>query len=307
MLLGQPLVFLSLCYSAAFIQAFLVPSCLPSHHARNSQFPLWEGAQSPESTYFEFLQRSLELARRPKPINFPRPRIERDFAVLLMRSSYAVADELDFIPMDQFQKQFFLFRQGEWLDYKEAHTGIQQGDLTSPDYFDFISFAQYSAISTAMDKGEMVFVEKVNAAGDEQMVRRDPSLLNAQLPGEHANRVGQRILAYMTETFGPTTRPSVGRERAEYVTGVERILNLFRLNFYTVEAAVLPLDDGLQISVTAPATLWGQQVLAQKGTSLRNDFEAKTVSAYLEACGLRSSYTTAFKGLDVIHTFRIEG
>lgn len=30
-----------------------------------------------------------------------------------------VVDELDFVPMDDFQKQFFLLRQGEWLDYKE--------------------------------------------------------------------------------------------------------------------------------------------------------------------------------------------
>jgi hypothetical protein len=31
-----------------------------------------------------------------------------------MRSSYAVADELDYTPMDGFQREFFLFRQDEW-------------------------------------------------------------------------------------------------------------------------------------------------------------------------------------------------
>ena len=30
-----------------------------------------------------------------------------------------VCDELDFVPMDDFQKQFFLLRQDEWLDYKQ--------------------------------------------------------------------------------------------------------------------------------------------------------------------------------------------
>jgi hypothetical protein len=37
--------------------------------------------------------------------------------VLLMRTSYAVVDDLDFVAMDGFQKAFFLFRQAEYLDY----------------------------------------------------------------------------------------------------------------------------------------------------------------------------------------------
>jgi hypothetical protein len=40
-----------------------------------------------------------------------RERLDRDFAVLLMRTSYAVADDLDFVPMDEFQRDFFLLRQ----------------------------------------------------------------------------------------------------------------------------------------------------------------------------------------------------
>ena len=47
---------------------------------------------------------SLELSLRPKVRALPRRKIELDFAVMLMRTGYAVTDDLDFVPMDQFQK-----------------------------------------------------------------------------------------------------------------------------------------------------------------------------------------------------------
>jgi hypothetical protein len=47
----------------------------------------------------------IEASMRPKIRALPRRRLEQDFAVLLMRTSYAVADELDFMPMDEFQKE----------------------------------------------------------------------------------------------------------------------------------------------------------------------------------------------------------
>ena len=39
----------------------------------------------------------------PEPVQFPRKPLDLKFAVLLMRSSYEATDDLDFIPMDQFQ------------------------------------------------------------------------------------------------------------------------------------------------------------------------------------------------------------
>jgi hypothetical protein len=72
-----------------------------------------------------------------------------------MRSSYAMVDELDYTPMDQFQKEFFLLRQDEWQRYQREHPGIIQGDLKDPNYFDFISFAQYATISRGMKRGQV--------------------------------------------------------------------------------------------------------------------------------------------------------
>lgn len=61
-----------------------------------------------------------------------------------------------------------------------------------------------------------------------------------------------------------------------------------------------------QVKAIAPATVWGQQVLAQRRDRPANDFEAKAVLAYLRACGLGSAtYSTAYSNLDVIHTFRL--
>jgi hypothetical protein len=45
---------------------------------------------------------------RPKPIQLLRSPLNQDFAVLLMRSSYNALDQLDCVPMDQFQRDFFL-------------------------------------------------------------------------------------------------------------------------------------------------------------------------------------------------------
>lgn len=106
---------------------------------------------------------SLCSLSRPKPYEGRRDRIEKDLAVLLMRSSYAVADELDFVAMDQFQKDFFHQRQAEWQDYVDCYPplSIRQGELTDPAYFDFISCAQYLTVNHEMRNGKLVFVELV--------------------------------------------------------------------------------------------------------------------------------------------------
>jgi hypothetical protein len=106
------------------------------------------------------VQRALELKRRPEPQRAPRRKLEQDFAVLLMRSSYGAADELDFVAMDQFQKEFFLFRQDEYPDYLESLQGapMMQGDLRDIKYLDFISFAQHDTISSEVRAAERVLL-----------------------------------------------------------------------------------------------------------------------------------------------------
>ena len=94
---------------------------------------------------------------------------------------------------------------------------VQQGDLTDPYYFDFISFAQYLTINReiALDP-PFVFEERqpIEADNDDdgeapqqfvtRVVRRDPSMTNNLLAPEHSQRVGQSILNYIEAVLGDT-------------------------------------------------------------------------------------------------------
>jgi hypothetical protein len=194
---------------------------------------------------------------RPKPPKALRPKLNKDFAVLLMRSSYNALDKLDCVamvrilkicallsvrkphflahslnpflvfsnenlcvnpiccPKDQFQRDFFIIRQAEYEPYvKDLGPGIvQQGDLTDPFYFDFISFAQYAAINREISQDPpAVFTEKqpVDVGENEPqqftsvVIRRDPSLTNDKLAPTHSRLVASAVLDKIEEIFGET-------------------------------------------------------------------------------------------------------
>jgi hypothetical protein len=136
---------------------------------------------------------------RPKPPKVLRRKLSQDFAVLLMRSSYNALDEMDCIAMDQFQRDFFLIRVSEYQTYtRNLGAGmVQQGDLTDPYYFDFISYAQYKTINREITNDPLfVFEEQqVPPEGSSEestdsrgyarfipvVVKRDPNLTNDML------------------------------------------------------------------------------------------------------------------------------
>ena len=151
----------------------------------------------------------LERNSRPGHVGIPRARMDLPFAVLLMRTAYAVADELDYTPMDEFQKSFFLFRQNEWEDYKSYHPTIVQGDLADPLYFDFISFCQSVVLAFTMRNGLQDFVEKVGAEGETLVVRRNEIYQdNNQLPTAHAQLTGLFLSLFLQlfPLFSPSLR-----------------------------------------------------------------------------------------------------
>ena len=76
----------------------------------------------------------VERAFRPTPVKVLRPRMNLDFAVLLMRASYNAVNDIDIVPMDQFQRDFFLTRQAEYKTYADSlgPGAMQQGDLADP-------------------------------------------------------------------------------------------------------------------------------------------------------------------------------
>ena len=63
-----------------------------------------------------------------------------------------------------------------------------------------------------------------------------------------------------------------------------------------------PTAHGLKITLVAPATLWSQSMLRNR-RDLPNDFEAKTVVAYLKQCGPPATVSTSIAGNNVEHTF----
>lgn len=254
------------------------------------------------------LARTIEKARRPPHIGIPRARMNVPFAVQLMRTSYEAADELDFVPMDEFQKTFFKFRQSEWEDYMDYHPRVMQGDLAETLYFDFISFAQYAVIAEKIKKGRMKFVEKVDAEGRTEVVSR--MLIyesNAKLPYFHSELVGNKLLDFLQEKY-PTVAPSKDalerlkndktKPLSAFVEQAQLVMDLFVINNYAVTGSIraLPMvadkkdnkdnkDNmadqvlGLEVVLKAPAILWSFQMLWSRKDEPVNDFEVKVLQA----------------------------
>jgi hypothetical protein len=250
--------------------------------------------------------RLVELRLRPRPPAIARSRIDQDFAVLLMRTSYSVAEEMRFVAMDQFQRSFFLRRQDEWQPYLAVVDGMtpRQGDLQDPSYFDFISFSQYATLADEMRKGQLDYVELVGAEAEVTVRHRPPDVPrdNAALPAEHRKRVGDAVLGWAAERY----EIAPARSLADIESGVRALLEVFRIRGYAAATAVQLKEnsDGtasLTCIITAPATLWSQKVLGDR--RLKNDFEAMMVASYLRACGaVGIAQQTRFSAIDVRHT-----
>ena len=281
---------------------------------------------SPQATadpsILEGLASALEKKRRPNHVALPRRRVDLPFAVQLMRASYNAIDWLNCTPMDEFQRSFFLFRQSEWEDYRKYHPQVFQGDLSDPAYFDFISFAQYAVISNKINDGLQEFVEKFNAAGDTQVVRRDPSLQNNSiLPIVHSRAVGQRILDFLYEKY-PSLMPAPLKQGIDpldvFVTDAQAVLDIFLINSFSSGATITTVPHEkqteankdtclLRMTLTAPATLWSTQVLTARRDSPVNDFEVKVLQELARRRGLEltTMTTNVENSIDVQHFMKL--
>lgn len=273
-----------------------------------------------------------ERALRPKPPKVLRPRMNLDFAVLLMRSSYNAVDTIDIVAMDQFQRDFFLIRQAEYQPYANAlgPGAMQQGDLADPNYFDFISFAQYSTINREINNPPAVFEEQqpveVGEGEPQQfvsvVVKRDPTLSNKDLPVKHAEIVGDAILDTLLEKFGGTasaipkiessSRPDVDTLFAS----IKQVVNLFVVSGFAWDGNASIVQSGksgtdasetqFAITFTSPATLWSGQSLKAKNAVLMNDFALKTAKALIQRAGYRvNNVSVKYKNNQEISTFTV--
>ena len=261
-----------------------------------------------------------ERAFRPKPARVLRPRMNLDFAVLLMRSSYNAVDDLDIVAMDQFQRDFFLIRQAEYKTYADSlgAGAMQQGDLADPNYFDFISFAQYATILREIANPPSVFeeqqpVEDIGEGEPQQfysvVVKRNASVSNNDLPRKYDEIVGNAILDKLIEKFGDTASAIPKLEAGSrpgattVLAAIQQMVNLFVISGFawsgnaSMQTKSADNDNGagtqISITFTSPATLWsGSSLQAKKNAVLTNDFALKTAKAMMSRAGFFSPAST---------------
>ncbi|KAI2489818.1 tRNA (guanine-N7-)-methyltransferase [Fragilaria crotonensis] len=254
------------------------------------------------------LKARLERSLRPKAPKVLRSQLNQDFAVLLMRASYNALDQIDCVAMDQFQRDFFFIRQAEYLPYIEqlGPGVVQQGMLTDPYYFDFISFAQYSTISREVNNSPaLVFQEQQPSADsgpDEPqtfvstVVRRDPSITNDMLSARHDQLVGKAIIDRLTETFQGTasaipTIPDTGFDANATLLALTQLVKLFLVNGFAIDGSVDVTSNDTTgtefcITLTNPDNLWSGQALKQRNASPTNCFILKAAVELISRAGL---------------------
>ena len=291
---------------------FWAPLCTTSQRRSWRLFTIEDG----QGSVAEGIAALITRAGRPGPINVPRKRLELPFAVQLMRSSYNTADELDFVAMDEFQKDFFKYRSYEWEDYRAKHPNILQGDLADPNYFDFISFAQYAVINEKMKNAKIEFVEKFNADGDTRVVRRETS--NALLVPTHSSKVGDIVLDYIIETYSQNglVPKEIGKKKkaSEFLEDAKMIVDVFTINGYCLDSEIVELEMGnndtkkgnrkkmVRLNLKLPANLWSFQVLKGMKLPLLNDFSLKV----LDALARRSDIDMKVLSSSVKNTINLE-
>lgn len=254
---------------------------------------------------FTFIpQRSLLLAPfPPKAVQVPRRRLGLQFAVLLLRSGYEVADDVDYIPMDSFQKNFFLTRQSQWQPYmllQSSQTAldgtiinnnnifVKQGDLTDPMYFDFICAMQLETIFDTMQNAQKIFTEYCEECPDQKRVVQRPAELkdDAVLPTEWQRRYGDRVLDSLVNGFqgvdflrGPSmaaliaSPPTVDCETEDSFdglrAGVQTLLDVFVQQGYALRAEIMSYEVTkgvlkMVVKLEGLSTLWSFQYIANR-------------------------------------------
>jgi hypothetical protein len=254
---------------------------------------------------------------QPEVVRVPRARVNIKFAVLLLRSSYAAVDELDFVPTDAFQVAFWKRRAAEQEAYLGLYAPLQwtQGDLTDPLYFDYICFAQLLTIAQCMRRGEQVFQEATDADGTLRTVRRDPALRdNAALPEAYGRLVGDKLFVGLRDGFeeerfdGPAACASA--DFACALEGVRQLVRIFVARGYAFSGDVLDVDAParrFRLRLGGAATLWATASLASRASSPPPEFLGFAICAFLRASGWAgASYTSRASSVALEQEWQLE-
>jgi hypothetical protein len=252
------------------------------------------------------IPQGFSLPLPPDPVRFPRAPLDIKLAVLLLRSTYETVDAMDVMAMDTFQINFWKSRQSEWEPYTQQYSPlkIEQGKLTDPLYFDFISYTQFKVVSKEIPRSQSVFEERSGAEGTTKVVRRDATLSdNKVLPAVLAQRLGDTIYARVRYGFEGTDfdapEPSFDGDVDNAVGGMRKLVNSFVRKGYALKSAVDVVNNGVgdkqrvvTIRLDGPATLWSAQALAARGVTPSNEYLGYALTGYLRLCGVPSVYST---------------
>ena len=258
---------------------------------------------------FTFLQ--------PGPVTVPRRTLDLRFAVLLMRSCYDAVDAVDVIPMAGFQRAFWKARESETEAYSQmiAPLEARKGDLTSAEYFDFISYSQFVAANDAL-KGHppRVFDEDFDDCEltpdveecpiQTRAVRRELPLDDADLPAEFYRRAGdlvynnlrsgfrgedfQGVPAPLSSSSSPSS--SAAAAASDVAMGFTALLRVLVSKGYALSGDVVVVDDGsddrhctLRVELQGAATQWGASALAARRAKVLTLHEAMALDGWLRA------------------------
>jgi hypothetical protein len=271
----------------------------------------------------------------PQPIALPRRRLNLPFAILLLASGYDTADRLDFIAMQDFQKDFWLLRGAEWEPYTLQYSPLKitQGDLSDPQYFDFIAAMQFSSVTIAMKNGLQTFKEycgdecppsasaptapsetEGQGAEDEfRLITRDPSLQdNALLPSKFEAELGAAIYTGLRHGFrgtqfsGAPAPCSPQCSAAEVLKGVQQLLAVFVQQGFCINADIIAssslADNSLKFSVKVdgPANLWALQSVTSRRGNLWPVYDALAVAAFLRESGRSATCSFSWTSTGVL-------
>lgn len=245
----------------------------------------------------------------PEPVRFPRRRLVEAFAVLLMRAGYESVDELDFVPMDEFQKEFWLQRRSEQEAYLNQYAPLRMevGQLGDPLYFDYICYSQWQTIDRQIRKGRAVFQEKEGVEGEVKTVLRDARWRdNASLPLALHQKVGDKILRGIQEGFrdatfdGPAVLEGDAARPEDVMVGVKKILKVFVDNGFCLQSRVEDVvlstagdENQFKVRTEGAANAWAIQALQSHNAKVMNHYDALTIDAYMRQCGKKADYTVS--------------
>eukprot|EP00793_Prasinoderma_coloniale_P005376 PRCOL_00004784-RA len=278
-------------------------------------------------------------AARAGPVAFPRRSVRLRLAVLLLRSTYESVSSAEVVSDADFQRFFFLERQSAWQPYLNLYSPsrIDQGDLSDPLYFDYISAAQYLTLARILrdaSSGALpllyertVYVPPDEEAGTEErwetsVARRNPDLDDAGALQAFIERaVGDTILGHAETDFADakvTVPPAcedpslLERERCVYA-GAKQILASLVDGGFALKAEVSELEPSTEdvggatfaVRLEGPCTLWSSQQLRAQQVPLANDLDAFLLAAWARRSGVLLEWNTRVGTSSVERAFRI--